>query len=58
MYTKDNKNGHFEVFFENGKLFMISTYKNDNLDGISKKYYESGKLIKRDVYKNAIETKE
>jgi hypothetical protein len=43
-YLNGVKNGHFQIFFDNGIVMCEGDYKNNIRDGIWKFYYENGKL--------------
>ena len=46
--------GPYEEYWENGQLFLKSTFKNGKLDGPFEKYDENGIVIQVGTYKNGV----
>ena len=63
MKDKINRNkagqlhGAYESYYDNGHLWIKTTYDNDQLHGKYEFYRENGNLWEKTVYKNGVEVK-
>lgn len=44
--------GEFKSWYDNGQLYISTSYKNDKLDGEFKSWYNNGQLYVSTFYKN------
>jgi len=54
-YTEWIRSGECNIYYENGKLFKQTNYKNDKLDGEFKIWDEDGNLTRSAVFKDGRE---
>ena len=47
-------NGTYEIYYDNGQLKAIGTFKDGKEDGLYEWYYENGQLWERKTYKDGI----
>jgi antitoxin component YwqK of YwqJK toxin-antitoxin module len=44
--------GPYEIYHDNGQLWVKETYKDGELDGPTEVYYENGQLLSKGTYKD------
>ena len=51
-FSPNLANGTYEIYYDNGQLKTIGTFKDGKKDGLFEEYYENGQLQGRGTYKD------